>query len=85
MGEFDNLRYKVEIYERKIEDLMALNDSICEKREKMLHRRILDQSNTINKQSSEIGRLRRFEAIVKRQNQQKAAWRLKQKEGKKND
>jgi hypothetical protein len=85
MGEFDSLRYKVEIYERKIEELMAVNESFCKSREELFHRRIADQFNTINKQSSEIGRLRRFEAIVKRQNEQKSQWRLKQKEGKKND
>jgi hypothetical protein len=84
-GEFDSLRYKVEIYSAKISELMAVNESFCKSREELFHRRIADQSNTINKQSSEIGRLRRFEAIVKRQNEQKSQWRLKQKEGKKND
>lgn len=82
-GEFDSLRYKVEIYERKIEELMAVNESFCKSREEMFHRRIADQSNTINKQSSEIGRLRHFERMVMRQRAQKTAWRLKQKEAKK--
>lgn len=82
-GEFDSLRYKVEIYERKIEELMAVNESFCKSREELFHRRIADQSNTINKQSSEIGRLRHFERMVMRQRAQKTAWRLKQKEAKK--
>lgn len=83
-GELDSLRYKLEIYEKKIQELMSLNDSIFENREKMLHKRILDQTNTINKQSSEIGRLRHFEQMVMRQRAQKRAWKLKQKEGNKN-
>lgn len=83
-GELDSLRYKLEIYEKKILELLSLNDSICENREKMLHKRILDQTNTINKQSSEIGRLRHFERMVMRQRAHKTAWRLKQK-GAKND
>lgn len=78
-GEFDSLRYKVEIYERKIEELMGVNESICKTREEMLHKRILDQSNTINKQSSEIGRLRYFENMIMRQRAQKRAWKEKQK------
>lgn len=82
-GEFDSLRYKVEIYERKIEELMAVNESFCKSREEMFHRRIADQSNTINKQSSEIGRLRHFERMVMRQRAQKTAWRIKNKEAKK--
>lgn len=82
-GEFDSLRYKVEIYERKIEELMAVNESFCKSREELFHRRIADQSNTINKQSSEIGRLRHFERMVMRQRAQKTAWRIKNKEAKK--
>lgn len=78
-GEFDSLRYKVEIYSKKISELMAVNESFCKERERLFNSRIAEQSNTINKQSSEIGRLRHFEMIVLRQRAQKKAWKERNK------
>lgn len=78
-GEFDSLRYKVEIYSAKISELMAANESYCAERERMFHSRISDQSKLIKHQAAELEYLRHFENIVLRQRAQKKAWKERNK------
>lgn len=78
-GEFDSLRYKVEIYSAKISELMAANENYCAERERLFHSRISDQSKLIKHQAAELEYLRHFEKIVMRQRAQKKAWNERNK------
>lgn len=85
-GELESLRYKVEIYSKKIDELMLateklmeVNENNCKERERLFHKRIAEQSRIINFQSTEIGRLKHFEMIVLRQRAAKKAWKERNK------
>jgi hypothetical protein len=78
-GEFDSLRYKVEIYSAKISELMAANEGYCQERERLFHSRISDQSKLIKHQAAELEYLRHFEKIVLRQRAQKKVWNERNK------
>jgi hypothetical protein len=78
-GEFDSLRYKVEIYSAKISELRAAAENYCQERERLFHSRISDQSKLIKHQAAELEYLRHFEKIVMRQRAQKKVWNERNK------